>query len=271
MADDAPNRLVAGDTDELTFAEETTSSGEPEDTPWKIMLVDDEDEIHRITQVALANFTFEGKGLTFIRATSARQAQELIRAHPNTALILLDVVMETDDAGLRVVKYIRDKLNNHLVRIVLRTGQPGHAPEDKVVVDYDINDYKAKTELTNQKLFTTVVAALRAFRHLNIIQSQQRENIRLYAQLEEYNRTLEQKVIERTNQLLKAYREAEEAREREARLQQQVHKLQIEVDKVRQARQVSQITGTNYFKQLREKAQDLRDMLEEANERSGNV
>ena len=260
------------DINQLTFVAEETSPGGPEDTPWEIMLVDDEEEIHHITQVALANFTFEGRGLTFINATSGQQAQELIRAHPNTALILLDVVMETDDAGLRVVKYIRESLDNHLVRIVLRTGQPGHAPENKVVVDYDINDYKAKTELTNQKLFTTVVAALRAFRHLNIIESQQRENTRLYAQLEEYNRTLEQKVIERTDQLLRAYNEAQEARvaadaakKREEQLEQQVHKLQIEVDKVRQARQVSKITGTNYFKQLREKAQDLRDMLEEAN------
>jgi CheY-like chemotaxis protein len=265
MADNTQNFTVAGDIDQLAFVAEGASPDRPADNPWEIMLVDDEEEIHHITQVALANFTFEGRGLTFINAYSGQQAQELIRAHPNAALILLDVVMETDEAGLHVVKYIRDSLDNHLVRIVLRTGQPGHAPEQKVIVDYDINDYKAKTELTNQKLFTTVVAALRAFRHLNIIESQRQETAQLYAQLEEYNRTLEQKVIERTDQLLKAHREAEEARAREEKLQQQVHKLQIEVDKVRQARQVSQITGTNYFKQLREKAQDLRDMLEEAN------
>jgi len=136
---------------------------------WKVMIVDDEKEVHSITKIALGDFLFEGKPIEFVHAYSAREAKEQMAKHPDTALMLLDVVMEEEDAGLQVVKFIREKLANKMVRIILRTGQPGQAPERKVIVEYDINDYKTKTELTSQKLFTTTVAAVRAFRDIKII------------------------------------------------------------------------------------------------------
>ena len=142
---------------------------------WKIIIVDDEIEIHNITKLALNDFNFGGKPLTFISAYSGEEAKELIKEHPDTSLILLDVVMENDDAGLEVVKYIRNVLGNLLVRIILRTGQPGQAPEDVVIIHYDINDYKTKTELTTRKLFTTIVTALRAFRTLIRLEESRRE------------------------------------------------------------------------------------------------
>src|SRR6202008_2823276 len=97
---------------------------------------------------------------------SAAEGRALLKNDPNIAVILLDVVMETDDAGLRLVDYIRTQLKNETVRIILRTGQPGQAPERRVIVDYDINDYKAKTELTADKLFTSLTAALRSYQQL---------------------------------------------------------------------------------------------------------
>src|SRR3712207_5125047 len=97
---------------------------------------------------------------------SAAGARELFRKHPDMAVILLDVVMETEGAGLELVQFVRGELKNETVRIILRTGQPGQAPERRVVVDYDINDYKAKTELTSEKLFTSMTAALRGFEQL---------------------------------------------------------------------------------------------------------
>jgi adenylate cyclase len=161
--------------DELTFTAEEPVPPVLAEDKWKIMIVDDEAEIHRVTKLALHDFVFESKGLSFVSAFSAQEAKQLIQTHPDTALILLDVVMETDDAGLVIIKYIRQELGNLLVRIVLRTGQPGQAPEGTVVLDYDINDYKAKTELTTQKLFTTIVTALRTFRHLTMIEAHRRE------------------------------------------------------------------------------------------------
>jgi adenylate cyclase len=174
-----PATSMIAEVDELIFAAEETAAARPEQDLWKVMIVDDEEEIHNVTKLALNDFTFEDKGITFLSAYSGQEAEQLIQSHPDTALILLDVVMETDDAGLVVAKRIRQELGNGLVRIVLRTGQPGQAPEGTVVIDYDINDYKAKTELTTQKLFTTVVTALRAFGHLTTIENHRRETERL--------------------------------------------------------------------------------------------
>lgn len=121
-------------------------------------------------KLALKDFLFDGKKLAFFSAYSAKESKDLIAAHPNAALILLDVVMEQEDAGLQVVQYIRDQLKNSAIRIILRTGQPGQAPEQSVIMNYDINDYKEKTELTIQKLFTTVVTALRSYRDIKVIE-----------------------------------------------------------------------------------------------------
>jgi DNA-binding MarR family transcriptional regulator/CheY-like chemotaxis protein len=153
--------FFAQDDEELHFADETELLHL--DQSWKVLIVDDEAEVHTITQLALREFVFEGKSLEFLNAYSAQEAQHLIQAHPDTAVIFLDVVMETENAGLHLVKYIREELGNTLVRIILRTGQPGQAPENVVAVNYGIDDYKTKTELTAQKLTLSVVTALRAF------------------------------------------------------------------------------------------------------------
>lgn len=130
---------------------------------WKVVIIDDDPEVHEVTQFALQDFTFRNKPLTFLSAYSGQEAQELLKNHLDAAVIFLDVVMEENDSGLKIVKYIRETLQNHLVRIILRTGQPGEAPEEKIIVDYDINDYKLKTDLTQRKLFVTMIAALRAY------------------------------------------------------------------------------------------------------------
>ncbi|MBC3918807.1 DUF3369 domain-containing protein [Undibacterium sp. CY18W] len=137
-----------------------------ENRPWRLLIVDDEEDIHAVTRLALNNIVFKGRHLDILSAHSAAQAFEILSREIDINLILLDVVMETEDAGLRLVKRIREELKNQMVRIVLRTGQPGQAPEKSVIVDYDINDYKTKTELTTQRLFTTVIASLRAYEGL---------------------------------------------------------------------------------------------------------
>lgn len=152
---------VLPEDDEIHFAAEVETDFT--EKSWKILIVDDEVEVHRVTQLALRDFTFEARQLSFISAYSAEEAKRLIRDHPDTAILFLDVVMESESAGLDLVKYIREDLDNQLVRLILRTGQPGQAPEDVVAMNYGIDDYKTKTELTSQKLAIAVVTALRAF------------------------------------------------------------------------------------------------------------
>lgn len=159
------------DTNELIFAEEEIVEGAlPEKTDdtrlWKILVVDDEDEVHKVTRIALKGFSYENRKLDLISVYRGQEAMAAIKENPDTALILLDVVMEHDDSGLQVVKYIREIIKNKFVRIILRTGQPGQAPEEKVIVDYDINDYKSKQDLTTEKLFTTLTASLRSYNDL---------------------------------------------------------------------------------------------------------
>ncbi|SFB78019.1 DUF3369 domain-containing protein [Pseudoalteromonas denitrificans] len=148
-------------------------SPEPLDE-WDILVVDDEDDIHQVTKLVLSGFHFEGKQLHFHHAYSAKEAKEKISQLNNIAVCLIDVVMETTHAGLDLVKYIREDAKNHDVRLVLRTGQPGEAPEESVIRDYDINDYKNKTELTAIKLKTLLYSALRAYRDILIIEKHKR-------------------------------------------------------------------------------------------------
>jgi response regulator RpfG family c-di-GMP phosphodiesterase len=133
---------------------------------WKVLIVDDEQEVHTVTKSVLRDFEYENKELEFLDAYSAEEAKKIMVEENNIAIVLLDVVMETDDAGLEVAHYIREELQNNFVQIILRTGQPGSAPEKKVIRDYEINDYKEKTELTSNKLFTVILTALRAYKSL---------------------------------------------------------------------------------------------------------
>lgn len=157
--------------DELIFADEDQSAPTQvtQTRTWKIMIVDDEPQVHDVTKLVLKEFSFAGRSLEFISAFSAKEAKGLLSEHPDTAMVLLDVVMETEDAGLKLAQYIREEMRNRWVRIVLRTGQPGQAPEEHVILHYDINDYKAKTELTATKLFTTVISALRSYRDIKTL------------------------------------------------------------------------------------------------------
>ncbi|MET3131862.1 response regulator RpfG family c-di-GMP phosphodiesterase [Oxalobacteraceae bacterium GrIS 1.11] len=147
-----------------------TGPAAPDQRLWRVLIVDDDVDVHAVTRLALRNVSFKGRELELFSAYSGKEAFEILRDTSDIALVLLDVVMETDDAGLILAKRIRADLNNSIVRVVLRTGQPGQAPEQRVIIEYDINDYKAKTELTTQKLFTTVISALRAYESLMMLE-----------------------------------------------------------------------------------------------------
>ena len=161
--------------DHLIFAAEEDGNasldvGYSKPPKWRIVIIDDDPGMHEVTKLTLADFEFAGRGLSFTSCYSGAKAREVLLDYPDAALILLDVVMETEDAGLKIARYIREDLNNLHSRIVLRTGQPGQAPERNVIVDYDINDYKEKTDLTATKLFTLLCSSLRSYRDIIAIE-----------------------------------------------------------------------------------------------------
>lgn len=151
------------DADDLIFIPDPEPSTDPAGLRWKVLIVDDEPDVHEVTIVALKEIVIEGRCLEFVRAYSAEEAKVRLAEHPDLAVILLDVVMESDDAGLRLIRHIREHLKNEAIRIILRTGQPGYAPELDTIRAYDINDYKTKAELTRVRLFTSMTVAIRSY------------------------------------------------------------------------------------------------------------
>ncbi|MDG4595310.1 MAG: DUF3369 domain-containing protein [Candidatus Contendobacter sp.] len=156
-------------------ADEPAEEYQPDDTPpWKLLVVDDDPEVHSVTRFVLQDLRIFDRPLRLLHAHSAQEARERLRQHPDIAVALVDVVMETDQAGLDLVEYIRDQLGLRECRIILRTGQPGYAPELTVIHQYDINDYRTKAELTHTRLITTVSAALRAYEQLRALAENRR-------------------------------------------------------------------------------------------------
>lgn len=128
-----------------------------------LLVVDDDEAVLQVTRLVLSRFRYKDRPLEILEASSAAGAMSILAARTDIAVILLDVVMESDDAGLRLVEHIREVLNNHYIRILLRTGQAGYAPERQVIQDYDINDYLMKSDATQSRLFLSLTAAIRSY------------------------------------------------------------------------------------------------------------
>lgn len=142
--------------------------------PWQILVVDDDPDVHESTAYGLRSLEIEGRSLQLLHAHSAAGALDVLRSERDVAVILLDVVMETDNAGLVTVEAIRGELGLANVRIILRTGQPGQAPEIETIRRFDINDYKTKSELTRTKLYTTLTTAIRSYDQLRRMDNSRR-------------------------------------------------------------------------------------------------
>ncbi|GGA63453.1 diguanylate cyclase [Neiella marina] len=162
---------VSSDDAPFVFADEPEqqASSTVDRASWRVLVIDDDEEVHKVTRLALGSELVLERTLEFEHAYSAKEARQLLREHNDFAVILLDVVMETDNAGLELVAYIREHLSMNAPRIILRTGQPGYAPEHQVIQDYDINDYATKTELTQRRLLTLVTTAIRSYRQINML------------------------------------------------------------------------------------------------------
>jgi response regulator RpfG family c-di-GMP phosphodiesterase len=169
MQDDADDWFAADDDAAAEGAPRPTA--DPRAEPWKVLIIDDDPQVHAVTRMVLGDLTFQDRPVAFISGYSAADCARLIVQHPDAAVVLLDVVMENDHAGLQAARHIRGEAGNPHIRIVLRTGQPGQAPERQVIDDYEIDDYKSKSELTADALYTAVKTALRSYRHITALES----------------------------------------------------------------------------------------------------
>ncbi len=217
------------------FAEEDPVDSSKKPESWKILVVDDDEDVHTVTHLSLEDVVFKDKSIEILDAYSAQEGMNIFREQQDIALILLDVVMEAYTSGLDLIKFIREELKNNIVRIVLRTGQPGYAPEKKVMLDYEIDDYKTKTELTHDHLFTVVISNLRSYNALK--------------RLDEYNRRLENMVEEKVGELkrINSYlqKAEEELRRSNIQLELRVKERTVELieanKKLREAQRIARL------------------------------
>ncbi len=170
------------DTNYDFFADEESSSANEsgQEPKKKILIVDDEKDIHIVTKMAMDDFVYEGKTIEILSAYSADEAKNLLRLHQDISLVLLDVVMETETSGLDLVSYIRNNLNNKNIRIILRTGQPGVITEKTAIEEYDIDDYRTKTELTADRLFSVVKTGINTFVLMKQMEAKLKESQKRY-------------------------------------------------------------------------------------------
>jgi len=150
--------------------EETNDDQNKSDKFWRILVIDDDESVHQVTKLVLADAEIEHRKLDIVSAFSSQQAKDIMLNDNSFCMAFVDVVMETDHAGLELVEWIRKEHKNQAIRLVLRTGQAGSAPEAKVIKEFDINDYKEKTDFTANKMITTVYASIRAYRDIMTIQ-----------------------------------------------------------------------------------------------------
>ncbi|MDM4767887.1 EAL domain-containing protein [Pelomonas sp. SE-A7] len=166
MADN--ERILLIDTDE-----DEAAAG-PVLPPWRVLVVDDDDEVHQATRYSLRRTEIMGRPLELVHTHSGGETEALLERDRDFSLILLDVVMESPQAGLNLVQYIREHCGMNEARIILRTGQPGFAPELPIIQAYDINDYRTKSELTQTRLITAATAALRSYNQIRTIAESRR-------------------------------------------------------------------------------------------------
>ncbi len=104
------------DSDLLTFKDEAEPEAGDGRLVWRILVVDDEPSVHQATVLALKGISIEGRPFEFVHAYSAEQARTCLLEHQDLAVVLLDVVMESDDAGLQLIRFIREDLGNQAIR-----------------------------------------------------------------------------------------------------------------------------------------------------------
>lgn len=164
----------ANSDDVMSFLCESEDAQGGEKPAWRVLIVDDEPDVHHATELALKDVAIDGRPVEFVHAYSAQEARTCLAESRDLAVMLLDVVMETPDAGLQLIRYVREEIGNLALRVILRTGQPGYAPEIDTIRSYDINDYKTKSELTRVRLFTSLTVAIRSYWQIHQLEANRR-------------------------------------------------------------------------------------------------
>jgi len=227
-----------------------------------ILVVDD----HRTTRLKLC-LGLKQQGHTVGEAENGMQALEKLRTEAFD-LVLLDILMPEMDGYQVLGKMKEDRILRDMPVIIIS------AMDDleSVVkgIELGAEDYLPKT-------FDPVLlrARIGACLEKKRLRDQEVDYLRNVARVTDAAAAVEAETFDShaladvaaradaLGQLARVFsRMASEIYAREQRLKQQVQQLRIELDEVRQAQQVAEITESDYFQQLQAKAQDLRQIID---------
>jgi len=129
---------------------------------WEVLIVDDEPDIHQVTDLALKRHTVSGRPMRLHHAKSAAEARRVLEGNANIAMVLVDGFMETEDAGLELCKAIRGPLVRRTVQLILMTGQV-EGPPRAVMASLNIARHLSKPDASVDVLKKIVTEAVERY------------------------------------------------------------------------------------------------------------
>ncbi|WP_374385013.1 response regulator [Dongia sp.] len=143
------------------FADEAEEGAVTAGRPWSILIVDDDSEVHAAIGLALSGAEIDGRRLRLSHCHSASEARtRLAGDEEDIDLVLLDVVMESAEAGLDLLESLRAEPETRSLPVLIHTGQAGRFSENMVRARYDISGYLPKSSVTQQGLLSALRAVL---------------------------------------------------------------------------------------------------------------
>ncbi len=140
-----------------------TNKFEKNNRTWKILIVDDEQDIHKIIKMIFDNHKIDDMNLEIFSACNSDEAIFLLKENSDIAVALVDIVMETEDAGINCVRRIRNELKNDKIRLILKTGYPSQIPGPEILEAFDISMFKQETDLTTQIIIEMICTSIKEF------------------------------------------------------------------------------------------------------------
>ena len=183
---------------------------------WKVLITDDQEMIHVMIKHYLKDYQFQGIGLQFIDSFSCKDAKSLLNNNPDIAVVILDVMLEEPDSGFQIVQYIRETLNNKLLKIIMLTGNLDIEKAKFFFMTYDIDIYCPKYDIN--KIYFMMTASLRAYQSsysIHILHDELKQKLKnqesAEQELKELNLQLEQMIHNKDDQLKATHHSLKEA------------------------------------------------------------
>ena len=162
LGDSADDLVFADESDDLIFEEES-EGGKSSDHfgVWKILMIDDDEQVHQSTVLALGDEVVLGRKLSFDHARSAKEALDIMNKGDSIPdLAFVDMVMETPDAGLRFAMAAKESTSWSSVKILLRSGQPGFSNEMEKARSLGVEGFAQKASISRSVLISALVELL---------------------------------------------------------------------------------------------------------------